>query len=63
MDVDRPPKDHIDGQLADPKIYEGPSEEIASLTRRQRELEKLIANAEEAWLDAQSRLDNSTDPS
>ncbi len=51
-------KDLIDSRLADPGVYEGPSEEITSLTRRQRELEKLIVNAEEAWLDAQSRLDN-----
>ena len=51
-------KDHVDGQLADPEVYDGPSERIASLTRRQRELEKLIANAEEVWLDAQSRLEN-----
>ena len=51
-------KDLIDNRLADPGVYEGPSEEITSLTRRQRELEKLIVNAEEAWLDAQSRLDN-----
>ncbi len=44
-------------KLADPKLYgTGPSAAItlASLTQRDKELKKLIAVAEEAWLEAQS---------
>ncbi|MBW2276357.1 MAG: ABC-F family ATP-binding cassette domain-containing protein [Deltaproteobacteria bacterium] len=48
----------IDAELADPAIYENAGDRVAGLTRRQRELEREVAAAEEAWLEAQSALED-----
>ncbi len=50
-------KDELDSRLSDPSVYEGPSDEIVPLTRRQRELEDLLTQAEERWLEAQEMLE------
>jgi len=50
-------KDTVDGALADPAVYSGPKERVASLSRRQRVLEKAISSAEEEWLETQAALE------
>jgi ATP-binding cassette subfamily F protein 3 len=47
----------IEQQLADPALYSGPPEKLADLTRKRADLERRIAAAEEAWLEAQAALE------
>jgi ATP-binding cassette subfamily F protein 3 len=47
----------VEKQLADPKLYEGPKDKIAALTRRQGELTAAIEAAEAQWLAAQEELE------
>jgi ATP-binding cassette subfamily F protein 3 len=50
-------RDCIDAQLSDPAVYSGPADQIASLTRRQRELAEQITSAEARWLEAGEALE------
>ncbi|MDR3440632.1 ABC-F family ATP-binding cassette domain-containing protein [Telmatospirillum sp.] len=47
-------------KLADPKLYQGPSEEVARLQRELGELGKALAEAEDAWLTAQMALEEAS---
>ncbi|HEV7370010.1 ABC-F family ATP-binding cassette domain-containing protein [Arenibaculum sp.] len=47
----------IETKLADPALYSGPSEAVTKLRIELGETEKRIAAAEEAWLDAQERME------
>jgi ATP-binding cassette subfamily F protein 3 len=48
----------LEARLADPAVYEGPATEITELQVAFREVEKAIAEAEEAWLEAQAALES-----
>jgi ATP-binding cassette subfamily F protein 3 len=50
-------KEKIDAVLSDPATYNGPAEKIKSLSIRQKELEEAIIAAEEAWLEAESAME------
>ena len=43
--------------LADPEIYNGPTAKLMELQLRYGDLKKEIAQAEDAWLDAQAALE------
>jgi ATP-binding cassette subfamily F protein 3 len=51
-------KAEIDSELSNPALYNGPRERIKNLSKRQKELEEAIAVAEEAWMDAESALED-----
>ncbi len=48
----------IDTQLANPSLYEDQSADVTALTREAAELERAIADAEVAWLEAQEALES-----
>jgi ATP-binding cassette subfamily F protein 3 len=50
-------KAEIDRRLADPATYQGSGDGVPELLRRQGELARLLAAAEEAWLDAEAALE------
>ena len=51
-------KDGLDARLADPALYEAADrDELQALLKRQAELMQSIAQAEEAWLELQERLE------
>jgi ATP-binding cassette subfamily F protein 3 len=50
-------KEKIDAELSDPATYNGPAEKIKTLSQRQKELEEAITAAEEAWLEAESAME------
>jgi ATP-binding cassette subfamily F protein 3 len=50
-------RERVEAELADPEIYENEGSKVAALTRRRQELERDIAAAEEAWIEAQSALE------
>jgi len=54
-------KGEVDSRLSDPAFYLGPPAEIATLTRRQRELDDQVAAAEERWLLAQQALEEASE--
>ncbi len=41
----------IETKLADPKLYEGPSEELTRLHQEQRELRETLSSKEELWME------------
>ena len=47
-----------DATLANPKLYENPTEQLAELTRRKASLQKSLSKAEESWLAAQMALED-----
>jgi ATP-binding cassette subfamily F protein 3 len=47
----------LNDQLADPALYQGPSDKVARLQRDLGAMTKAVAEAEEAWLMAQMALD------
>jgi ATP-binding cassette subfamily F protein 3 len=47
----------MEARLADPALYAGPSEAVTKLRIELGDVEKRIAAAEEAWLDAQERME------
>jgi hypothetical protein len=50
----------IDRRLADPATYQGSGGDVPELLRRQGELVRLLAAAEEAWLDAEAALEEAS---
>jgi len=50
--------DDLAAKLSDPALYEGPREEFADLTRRKRQAEKSLAEAETAWLEAAAAMEH-----
>jgi ATP-binding cassette subfamily F protein 3 len=50
-------KDAVDIQLADPKVYNGPKDALATLMKRQADLAQAVAEAEEKWLEAENALE------
>ncbi|MEE3094056.1 MAG: ABC-F family ATP-binding cassette domain-containing protein [Pseudomonadota bacterium] len=50
-------REKVSEQLADPKIYEGPTADFAELAMRKAELDDGLAAAESAWLEAQEALE------
>ncbi|MEC7657784.1 MAG: ATP-binding cassette domain-containing protein, partial [Pseudomonadota bacterium] len=50
-------REKVSEQLADPKIYEGPTADFAELAKRKAELDDGLAAAESAWLEAQEALE------
>jgi ATP-binding cassette subfamily F protein 3 len=48
----------LEKQLADPKLYEGPKDKVAALTRRQGEIRAALEAAESRWLAAQGELES-----
>jgi ATP-binding cassette subfamily F protein 3 len=50
-------KEKIDAELSDPATYDGPAEKIKILSQRQKELAEAITVAEEAWLEAESAME------
>jgi ATP-binding cassette subfamily F protein 3 len=51
-------KTRLDGQLADPALYDGSDPRLVEWLRRRGELQRLIAAAEEDWLDAEATLEH-----
>jgi ATP-binding cassette subfamily F protein 3 len=47
----------IEKKLADPKLYEGAPEEAAEWQKKHAEVSLKLAEAEDAWLEAQTALD------
>ncbi len=47
----------IELQLADPALYTGPPEKLATLTRNRADLDRRISTAEEKWLEVQSAIE------
>jgi ATP-binding cassette subfamily F protein 3 len=54
-------QERIDGELADPALYDGPPERIAKLTRRKAEVAREIAVAEENWMAASEALEEDSE--
>jgi ATP-binding cassette subfamily F protein 3 len=50
-------KAELQARLAEPALYEGSPEKVAALQREIGDISKTLADAEEAWLAAQSALD------
>ena len=50
-------KQQIEKKLADPTIYSGPSEELTRLQIELGKVEKSLENAEHAWLEAETELE------
>ena len=53
-------KAKIEKKLADPGIYSGPSETLTRLQIELGQVEKKLENAENAWLEAESALENAS---
>ena len=51
-------KAEIEAGLADPSLYDGETDGLAELLRRQGEIGKALAAAEERWLEAQELIEN-----
>jgi ATP-binding cassette subfamily F protein 3 len=51
----------LEQQLADPALYEGPADKVTRLQIALHETETAIAAAEEAWLEAQTRLEEAAE--
>ena len=51
-------RQEIEKTLADPKIYSGPADRLATLVKRQGELKAEIASAEARWLELQEALES-----
>jgi ATP-binding cassette subfamily F protein 3 len=47
----------IERKLADPKLYEGASEDAAEWQKKHAEVSQKLADAEDTWLEAQTALD------
>ena len=47
----------IEAKLADPKLYNGPAEQVADWQRKHAEVRQRLSEAEEAWLEAQVALE------
>jgi ATP-binding cassette, subfamily F, member 3 len=47
----------LEAQLADPVLYDGPAQQVAAVQRELGDVEKSLAAAEEAWLDAHEALE------
>ena len=50
-------KARIEAKLADPEVYNGPTRDLMALQLEFGEIKKKIAAAEEAWLEAQSAIE------
>jgi ATP-binding cassette subfamily F protein 3 len=50
-------KDRLHETLADPKLYDGPPEEVTALNKRAAELDRDLEAAETEWLEAQETLE------
>ncbi len=50
-------KDTLHGKLADPKLYDGPANEVSALNKRAGEIDRDIGTAEAEWLEAQAALE------
>jgi ATP-binding cassette subfamily F protein 3 len=50
-------KEKINSELSEPDIYDGPADRVISLTARLSELDKVIEEAENEWIDAAGRLE------
>jgi len=51
-------KKNIEEKLADPIVYSGPNEDLTRLQIQLGKVEKKLQNAERAWLEAESQLEN-----
>jgi ATP-binding cassette subfamily F protein 3 len=54
-------KADIERRLANPKVYDGPVETLRELLKSRGEVEKRLAAAEAAWLEAHEALDRTLD--
>jgi ATP-binding cassette subfamily F protein 3 len=50
----------LEREMADPNLYEAPSERLAELQMRHAKLKVALSETEDAWLEAQSRLEAET---
>jgi len=51
----------IETRLADPTVYDGPGDEVQALQIRFAQLEQEIGAAEEAWIEAQHKIEAATE--
>ena len=54
-------RDAVTARLADPKLYDGPPEAVTELNKKQADLARAIAAAEEEWMEAQEALEAAED--
>ncbi len=53
-------RDSLEARLADPATYNGPGADMQALQTRFAELSRAVAEAEEAWLQAQAAVEQET---
>jgi len=51
-------KEKLETKMADPKIYEGPSDKLQELQIKLGEINNQLEEAEMEWLDAAEQLEN-----
>jgi ATP-binding cassette subfamily F protein 3 len=50
-------KDRLHDRLADPKLYDGPADDVTALNKRAAEVDRDLEAAETEWLEAQEALE------
>jgi ATP-binding cassette subfamily F protein 3 len=53
-------KEKLETKMADPKIYDGPSDQLQDLQIKLGEISNLLEEAEMEWLDAAEQLENAS---
>ncbi len=53
-------KAEIEGLLANPKLYDGPSDTLTQLMKQQADINAALAKAEDAWLEAEDALESAS---